>query len=118
MSKLHFIFSVCVSAAVSVIYLIIITIAQELYTVLGAGSATIKPIKVFLEGTFGHHWVGKGTTAVIIFIVVSGIIYLITIKNSATPSLKRAVSSVAYATMLGAIILYSFFVYESFFAGH
>ena len=116
MHKQNLVQSLCVSAAVTVVFVVLITIAGELYRVPGADGKLVNPIKDFLKALHGHHWVGKGVWAVLLFLITTGTLYFIDAKSGRTPSLKLAVSLATYATILGTVVLFGFFTYEYFIA--
>jgi surface polysaccharide O-acyltransferase-like enzyme len=105
MNRNQFVKSVLIGAYVSVIFVVIITIAGELYKVTGVD------IKTFLKNLHGHHWVGKGIWAVALFLLTSGASYLVN-RGKTEDTTSRHVSVLAWTLALGTITLFAFFGYE------
>lgn len=101
-----------IGAYVAVIFVVIITIAGELYKVTGVDGKTVNPIKDFLKALHGHHWVGKGIWAVALFIITSGGSYL-SLRGPADENRVSCHTSIlAWTLALGTLILFAFFIYE------
>jgi hypothetical protein len=113
MNKNNLIQSTLIGAAIAVVFIVVITIAGELYKVVGPdGKAMINPIKDFLKALHGHHWVGKGVWAVGLFILSTGIMYLVGRKDGEERRLDSYVSMLSYVLIFGTVALFGFFTYE------
>jgi len=112
MNKHNLIQSALVGAMVTIAFVVIITIAGELYKVTGVDGKAINPIKDFLKGLHGHHWVGKSIWAIGLFVITTVGTYL-SCKNYTTEHpLNKYVWFLTVALILGTAILYAFFAYE------
>ncbi len=97
--KFKIIYSFVLSAIVSVVFIVFITIAGEEY----------KPIKKWLANVFTHHWIGKSMVAVIlfVFIAIAGNILPLQPKNKCVISILW----ILFATMMiGAVLIGGYFV--------
>ena len=101
MKKEHIVRSVMIGAIVASVYVVIATVAGELY----------KPYKNLLADLHYHHWVGKGIWAAAMFIVISIVSYLST-KNSEDINSARSIKLLSHALVFGTLILTIFFIYE------
>lgn len=106
MNRNQLVSSVLIGAYVAVIFVVIITIAGELYKVGGANV-----IKDYLKGLHGHHWVGKGIWAVGTFLIASAISYFVG-RNKAESTVAYHAKVLAWVLALGTLVLYGFFTYE------
>ena len=93
--------AITVGAIIAVIFVMIITIAGELFS----------PLKSLLKEAHQHHWVGKGVWSIIIFVVVSGIFYF-TGKHSGNTITSRLLNVLSWILILSALALFVFFIYE------
>lgn len=112
MNRQQLLRSTLIGTAVTIAFVVIITIAGELYKVVGADGKSINPIKEFLKALHGHHWVGKGIWATGLFIIASAAQYLVFRKNTTEHSLAPYVTLVTWSLILGTLVLFGFFTYE------
>jgi hypothetical protein len=82
------------------LYITLATIIGELY----------KPFKASLASLTGHHWISKGVTALIIFIVLTYLLGNINEKNDLAPIKEVFTTTIIYSIVMVAffIIFYSF----------
>lgn len=97
------IFSFTVSATLTVLFIVGITIAAELFI----------PIKKWLAVTFNHHWVGKGVLSVVFFAVASAFSFFL-VRSADDKMISRAQTTLVRFVVFGTIVLCAFFFYESF----
>ncbi len=112
MNKHNLVRSAVIAAIITIIFVVIITVAGELYTTPDAAGKSVKPIKDFLKELHGHHWVGKGIWAVILFIISTAGLYLAGRNAPGESKLTLVVSMLSWALILGTLALYGFFAYE------
>jgi hypothetical protein len=111
MNKNQFVKSILIGAYTAVIFLVVITIAGELYKTVNEAGTVVNPIKDFLKNLHGHHWVGKGIWAVALFFLTSGVSYLIS-KGRVGIAPTGHVKALTWALALGTLVIYGFFAYE------
>ena len=92
-----------ISAVFAVIFVTIITVAADLAPAL----------KAWLASIFSHHWIGKGVIASAIFVLFC---LLLTIfgKSQDDETLAAQIQLLNAATAAGALIIFAFFIYETF----
>lgn len=114
MKKENLIRSSLIASTIATVFVVIITIAGELYKVTDAAGKSINPIKEFLKALHGHHWVGKGVWAVGIFFIAWVVFYLLDKNNdeSTEPRLSCYAQILMCTLIIGTIALYGFFTYE------
>lgn len=91
-----------ISTVLTIILIVIMTIASELS----------KPFKDFLAGLFSHHWVAKSIIAIIFFIVV----YFILSKTKEEKDTYKQTKLVFITTILGGAAIFIFYLWH-FFSG-
>lgn len=111
MNKANLTRSALISSAITSLYIVVITIAGELYKVAGPDGKMVNPIKDYLKATLGHHWVGKGVWAVALFFLMAVVIFLIN-KNRDNIRPHRSLMLARCSLVLGTIAIYGFFIYE------
>ena len=102
-NSLKFINGVIVGAISTVVFIVVLTIAGDLYA----------PLKNLLKDVHHHHWVGKGIWATILFVIVASGYYFIK-KIDTSDSTTRFMRVLAWALIFGALTLFLFFTYEFF----
>jgi hypothetical protein len=107
MNKNQFLKNILIGASAAVIFVVIITIAGELYKIDGK-----QVIKEVLKAWHGHHWVGKGIWAAGIFLIASGISAVFNRRKIEEHLSAFSVSMLTFSLVLGTIILYGFFTFE------
>lgn len=112
MQKQQLVYSALIASSITILFVVLITIAGELYKVVDATGKTINPIKDFLKSLHGHHWVGKSYWAIALFVVATAVLYALYQKCSAEQSLLRGVRILTLSLILGTLALYGFFTYE------
>ncbi len=100
------------SGALTLVFILAITIAGELYKVAGANGAMVNPIKDLLKSLHGHHWVGKGIWAIALFLVSWLLLYFVTKESESDGKLSTYVSMLSYTLIAGTLAFYGFFTYE------
>ena len=75
-------------------------------TILGELS---KSFKTFLTSVTGHHWVTKSVFSLIFFVIIY---FLISRTNKDSAELTRQVIYTIIAVVLGAIIIFGFYVWH------
>lgn len=111
MNTNQFLKSVLIGAYTAVVFIVVLTIAGELYKVTGVDGKTLNPIKDFLKALHGHHWVGKGIWAVGVFLITTGASYLVN-KGKIEDRTTCHVSVLSWTLALGTIAFFAFFGYE------
>jgi hypothetical protein len=104
--------STLIGAITTILFVALITIAGELYKVTGVDGKSINPIKEFLKSLHGHHWVGKGIWALALFIIVSGILYVMSRNHTNSNRLGCIISTLSWTLVIGTLVLFGFFMYE------
>lgn len=92
-------------AIVAALFIVVITIAGELYS----------PLKDLLREEHYHHWVGKGIWSSIAFVLAS-IVYFFGFKSIGEGRTPKLLKILSWMLLLGTLILLAFFIYEFF--GH
>ncbi|MCR4284402.1 MAG: hypothetical protein NUV64_03790 [Parcubacteria group bacterium] len=101
--KLKIIASFTIAAIITILFITFATIFGEFN----------KPFKNWLALTFGHHWVGKGVIAVVIFFVVVVLHWVASLKMHpiAIDTKVRRLLLVLFATsILSTLTIIGFFV--------
>ena len=103
-NKQKLVYASSLSAIASIIFVIVITIWAE----------ESAPLKVWLAGLMGHHWVSKSVLSLAIYIVLLKIFYFIP-KEMNGETIKKYLNVLTLTAFLGtgAILLY----YTSHFLG-
>ena len=104
--------SALIGSSLTIIFITLLTIGGELYTITGVDGKTLNPIKELLKSLHGHHWVGKGIWAIGFFIITTIVMYLIHRNTEKQPALHFYVRMLTYMLILGTVALYGFFTYE------
>ena len=86
------------ATSITIYYVTSVTIIGELY----------KPLKNALAAVGGHHWVGKGITAFIVYLLAYGLLSFINNKSQ-TNNISR---SIFISPLISTLVLLIFFVYE------
>lgn len=94
--------SLSISATVVIWLIVVMTILSELS----------EPFKLAIAQLGGHHWVGKGVTAVVVFIIV----YLVFYKIKESNNVFKNTLWVAASTILGGLIIFGFYL-QHFISG-
>ncbi|MCR4323231.1 MAG: hypothetical protein NUV61_04055 [Candidatus Azambacteria bacterium] len=94
------------AAGLTIVFITGVTITADLYP----------PLKNWLKITFSHHWIGKGILAAVIFIMVSLILSLLPahIDEGKIKTLVRSAWVLVIITLIGTLVITSFFIYEAF----
>lgn len=71
-------------------------------------------LKAWLAAAFMHHWVGRGTILTVVVFLLVFVFLRIAGKESTEQSLTAQVRLLSWITTLGAIIIFGFFLYETF----
>lgn len=93
--------SAAIAGILAIVFVTAITVIADTYT----------PLKDWLKATFFHHWLGKGDIALALFVAVTTILYVLP-QKSTDPT--RMLHALAYASILGTIVLIAFFVAEAY----
>lgn len=103
--KEHIVGAFAISAILSVIAVVALTVFGELYA----------PLKDGLKNIFSHHWVGKGVLSFVGFYTVG---LLIAQTNMGRGSAIKLLSLLAWVSLLGAATITGFYFYEVFLVTH
>jgi len=104
--KIKIVNAFIISAVVAVAFIAIIVVWAELQS----------PLKSWLKSSFGHHWVGKGVLASVIYFVLGGILsFVMPDDESRTRNLFLLLF---WTIVLGFAAVSGFYVYEAFFVHH
>ena len=98
MNKLKLIYSSVVASLFSVIFITVITIWAE----------RSKPLKDWLAGVSGHHWVTKGIFSLAIYIV-AGIVTYFLVKEIGNNKINKLIMLLIWATILGIFAILGFY---------
>jgi len=112
MNKHYFTRSIIIGAIMAIVFVVVITIAGELYKITGADGKMVSPIKDLLKSLHGHHWVGKGIWAVGLFSVTTVATYLVNYRNHEQRSLNPLITLLTMTLFVGVASLLGFYVYE------
>lgn len=117
MKTTKFLKSSVLSGALTTVFILILTIAGELYKVAGADGKMVNPIKDLLKALHGHHWVGKGIWAIVFFLVSWLFFYFVTKEGEGDGKLSTYVMVLSYTLIAATLSFYGFFAFE-YFAAH
>jgi len=112
MNKHYFTRSIIIGAIMAIVFVVVITIAGELYKITGADGKMVSPIKDLLKSLHGHHWVGKGIWAVGLFSVTTIATFLVNYKNQDERSLNLLIALLTTTLLVGTFTLLVFNIYE------
>jgi len=98
MNKLKLIYSSVVASLFSVAFVTVITIWAE----------RSKPLKDWLAGVSGHHWVTKGIFSLAIYIV-AGIVTDFLVKEIGNNKINKLIMLLIWATILGIFAILGFY---------
>ena len=94
--------SFVISAVITVIFIVVVTIAAEL----------TPPLKDFLKTVFYHHWIGKGIVSLGIFAII-GVLCLIFPLGKKDYWISFWIWMLAIAALIGSLAITGFFIYEA-----
>lgn len=94
--------SFVISAIITAIFIVVITIAAEL----------IPSLKDFLKITFYHHWIGKGVAALGIFAII-GVLGLVLPLGKKDYWISFGMWLLAITAFIGSLAITGFFIYEA-----
>jgi len=97
--KLRILNSIIIGAIAAIIFIIVITIAGDLYLSL----------KDWLKNIFYHHWMGKGILAIVIFFIF-GFIFN---KETGEEKIVKNFSILIWSSIIGSLIIFGFFIFEA-----
>ncbi len=100
---MRWIFGSTIGSIFSIVVISVLTIMADLEPKL----------KDWLKETFAHHWVGKGILALIVFVVVTIAVSAIA-KKISEEKIVIAVKVLGIVTILSALVLIAFFLFETF----
>ena len=100
--KFKIIHSAICGAIASVIFIVVITIAADLYS----------PLKDWLKNAFSHHWIGKGILSLAIFGVVGFFGWFLPIEPS-EEKIRKILNLLNWLLILGTLAILGFFVWEA-----
>lgn len=95
------ILSSTIASVVSILFVTIITIWGE----------SSPPLKDFLKGLTGHHWVTKSVGVILIYIAVMAFIYFVFPKINSQIVAKK-IMNLVLVTILGTLAILAFFVWH------
>jgi len=97
------IYASSISAIVTVIFAVTITILAEFS----------EPLKGVLKSISGHHWTTKSILTVIVYLGVMAVIYSIN-KTPSKGRVKRSLYCLILASILGSLSILGFFLWHAF----
>lgn len=112
MQKYNLVRSSLIASSLTIIFIVIITLAGELYKVTGMDGKVVNPIKDFLKALHGHHWVGKGIWAIGLFLLATLIFYYVGRKHDDMHKLSSYITILIGTLISGTVLLYGFFTFE------
>ncbi|MBL7045916.1 MAG: hypothetical protein ISR99_02715 [Parcubacteria group bacterium] len=95
-----------ISAVLSVIAVVALTIGGELH----------KPLKNWLADMFTHHWVGKGVLTFVGFYILGLILQYTGVRG--IKSVIKLIYLLSIVALIGALAIIGFYYYEVFIAIH
>lgn len=104
--------SFTLSTLVTSVFIVVITIAGELYKTVGADGKVVNPIKDLLKTLYGHHWVGKGVWAIVLFFTTMLAFYFVMKSEDDSRGLGKYIMLLSWVLILCTLMLYGFFTYE------
>lgn len=112
MNKINLVVSTLRGAAYSVMLIVVLTVVGELYIATTAAGKVVHPLKDMLASLHGHHWVGKGIWAVILFVVVSLLKYYSLRNTDASDKLTPYTEFLSMMLIIGTLVLFGFMIFE------
>lgn len=103
MNKLKLIYSSAVASLFSVVFITVITIWAE----------RSKPLKDWLAGVSGHHWVTKGLFSLAIYIIVCTAFYF-AIKEVNNKKINKSIIMLICGTIAGGLAIFGFYTLHYF----
>jgi hypothetical protein len=73
------------------------------------------PLKDWLKAVFTHHWLGKSTLSIILFIAITFFGYFFPLKTD-TDTIRKRILLLFWVSLASALTIIVFFGYEAFFA--
>jgi len=98
MNKLRTIRASALSASITALFVVAITIFAEVNA----------PLKDWLKGISGHHWTTKSIFSVVLYIAVLFIFYSI-FKANDSEKTKKALNIAIWSSILGALLIFLFY---------
>jgi hypothetical protein len=92
-----------IAAKISIIYVVVITIAAELSPVL----------KTILKNITGHHWITKSLSSLILYLLLLFLIYFLA-KTPGDAKLNKYIMLLFWTSILGTLVLILFFAWHYF----
>ncbi|MBI2036866.1 MAG: hypothetical protein HYT14_00700 [Candidatus Liptonbacteria bacterium] len=98
MNKLRLIYASSLSAALTALFVTLITIKAELNA----------PLKAWLAGLSGHHWTSKSILSLALYVAALFLCYML-FRNVDAEKVRRGISLAVWSAVLGSIALFLFF---------
>ena len=98
MNTLRLLFASSISTILTVVFVVLITIAAEL-------SPSLKDL---LKNLTGHHWVSKSILSVALYVVVIFLGYML-FQNVDAKNVRSGVSLAIWSAIIGSIVLFLFY---------
>ena len=102
----HSVHAFILSAVISAVAIVVLTIGGELYP----------PLKNFLAKTFTHHWVGKSVISFVGFCVLGFLLRIFVHRGR--DSAGTLLFLLFWVGCISALAIFGFFYYETFLATH
>lgn len=96
--------SFIISAILTVLFIVIVTITAEL----------TPSFKGLLKAAFGHHWVAKGFLTLALFGAAGLLLARFSPSRADLPKIVSSLWLLSVTALIGSLVLFTFFIYEAF----
>ncbi len=96
-------YAFAISASVTVLFIAVITIWADLYA----------PLKDWLKAMFTHHWIGKSVLSAALFLILGGVIGLLTSKVDEN-KIATALWWLVGCSIIATLAIWGFYLIETF----
>ena len=103
MKKLKLVYSSILASVVSITFITVVTIWAEVS----------KPLKDWLQGITGHHWVTKSVFSLVVYLTATAVFYFLT-KQVDGRKVHRLLIGLIFVTILGIIAIFAFYTLHYF----
>ena len=103
MNKIKLVISSAYAATTTIIFVTVITIWAELFA----------PLKEWLKDFSGHHWTSKSILSVLLYVIVTIVLYW-TIHDQNETRIRKALIVLLIFLVLGSIIITAFYTGHHF----
>jgi len=98
MNKPRLIYASSLSAALTALFVTLITIKAELYA----------PLKTWLANLSGHHWTSKSILSLALYVAALFLCYML-FRNVDAEKVRRGISLAVWSAVLGSLALFLFY---------